>query len=182
MSGTLIAQERMLFSFDRPDDLRGWRTVDDVVMGGRSGSYIVPTAEGTALFEGVLSLENNGGFASVRSGSARYDLRGFDGIRLRVRGDGRRYGFNVRTAELFQPLRYEETFDTAPGRWQIVSIPFAALRARAFGTDLPAPPPGLRSIRSFGFIIADKQAGHFRLEIAWIRAYREGGEPQQDSP
>ncbi len=168
--------QQVIFDFSTPEALRAWRSIDDGVMGGRSRSQIMAGPEGSAIFAGIVSLENNGGFASVRSGAGRWDLAGFDGIILRVRGDGKRYGFNIRLSELFLPLRYELTFDTEPDRWQRVTLPFEAMRAMAFGTPLPlAPDLNPRRIRSFGFIIADAQAGPFRLEISAISAYREGG-------
>jgi len=55
------------------------------------------TDQGTLEFKGIVSLENNGGFASIRSGTANYDLSDFEGLLIRVRGDGHRYAFNLRT-------------------------------------------------------------------------------------
>jgi hypothetical protein len=31
----------------------------------------------------------------------------------------------------------------------------------------------VENITSFGWLVADEQAGHFRLEIDWVRAYAE---------
>ena len=55
-----------------------WPSIDDVVMGGRSHSEMV-IEDGVAAFRGVVSLENNGGFASVRSNPADHDLAGLTG-------------------------------------------------------------------------------------------------------
>ena len=41
-----------------------WRNIDDVVMGGLSSSEMV-IEDGVAVFRGDVSLDNNGGFASV---------------------------------------------------------------------------------------------------------------------
>ena len=43
-----------------------WTIVNDGVMGGLSSSEIIETEEKTLIFSGLVSLENNGGFASVR--------------------------------------------------------------------------------------------------------------------
>ena len=58
---------RTLFSFETPEAARRWQTVNDGVMGGRSDGRFQVNPEGNLEFFGMLSLENNGGFASVRS-------------------------------------------------------------------------------------------------------------------
>ena len=67
-------KETMLITNFGPD-ANPWRNVDDVVMGGVSSSSM-RIEEGVAVFKGEVSLENNGGFASVRSGVLS---RGLDG-------------------------------------------------------------------------------------------------------
>lgn len=160
----------MLFDFAEPDALDAWQVVNDGVMGGVSSSRIDSVASGTALFRGVVRLENNGGFASVWAGFRSVDLSTYDGVELRVRGDGRRYGFNL-SAQRFNMLVYQAGFDTTSGQWQTVKIPFKALKARAYGQRVPALPLNLRSVGSMSLIISDKQAGLFALEMATIHAY-----------
>ena len=55
-----------LFDFDSADAVSGWFSVDDRVMGGVSVSQMRYAGDGVARFSGDMSLENNGGFASVR--------------------------------------------------------------------------------------------------------------------
>ncbi|MBN1121570.1 MAG: CIA30 family protein [Anaerolineae bacterium] len=163
-----------LFDFAAPADFRPWQPVNDVVMGGLSSSRFIPGENQTAIFEGDVSLENNGGFASVLTrGTGRFNLSGCDGITLRVRGDGRTYGFNLRTLDMASPYRFETSFNTEPGAWEQVIVPFEALTARLFGQAFPLMRLSKSRIRSFGFIIADKRSGPFRLEIDWIKAHRE---------
>src|SRR5210317_35617 len=61
------AEERILFKFDKPDAAKPWQTVNDGVMGGRSDGRFRINEDKYMEFFGTLSLENNGGFASVRS-------------------------------------------------------------------------------------------------------------------
>ena len=59
------------------------------------------------------------------------------------------------------------------GAWIQVRIPFAEMQASFRGyrpRNAPAIDPA--RIRSLGLSIGDKQAGPFRLEIDWIRGYR----------
>ncbi len=150
-----------------------WANIDDPVMGGRSRSRMSITGD-VGVFEGVVSLENNGGFASLRSQPAEHDLRGFDGIILRLRGDGKTYGVRLRTDPRFDGVSYQAKVATEAGRWAEVRLSFETFvpvfRGRQVG-GYPAFDPG--AIKTFGLMISDKQEGAFRLEIDWIKAYRD---------
>ena len=52
-----------------------WRSINDGVMGGLSSGGM-RLEDGIAVFSGTLSLENNGGFSSVRSIPAEHTLAG----------------------------------------------------------------------------------------------------------
>lgn len=54
-----------LFDFAQ-ESAEEWIVVNDGVMGGVSRSAFVDSESGYASFQGVMSLDNNGGFASVR--------------------------------------------------------------------------------------------------------------------
>ena len=100
-----------LIHFELPDSLNEWTTVDDVVMGGVSSSRIRHDPEGFAVFEGTLSLENNGGFCALRSGTLTQRPLGADSFLLDVRGDGKRYKLNVRTDDAFDGVSYQARFE-----------------------------------------------------------------------
>ncbi len=159
------------FDFQAATNSPAWEVVNDDVMGGVSTSQFQVLANGGAVFSRTLRLENNGGFASVRSQPVRADLSGCDSFLLRVRGDGRRYKFSVRTkAGLDTPL-YQCAFATRRGEWEEHRLPFKdfapTFRGRIL-TDEPSLNPA--KVSSVGFLISDKQAGPFRLEIGWIKA------------
>jgi len=166
------ATNKTLFDFEAATNSAAWEVVNDDVMGGVSTSQFQVLTNGCAVFSGTVRLENNGGFASVRSQPVRADLTGCDSFLLRVRGDGRRYKFSVRTeAGLDTPL-YQLAFTTKRGEWEEHRLPFKdfvpTFRGRIL-TDVPLLDPA--KITSVGFLIADKQAGAFRLEISVIRAW-----------
>ena len=166
------ATNKTLFDFQAATNPPAWEVVNDDVMGGVSTSQFQVLTNGCAVFSGTVRLENNGGFASVRSQPVRADLTGCDSFLLRVRGDGWRYKFSVRTeAGLDTPL-YQLAFTTKRGEWEEHRLPFKdfvpTFRGRIL-TDVPSLNPA--KITSAGFLIADKQAGAFRLEISVIRAW-----------
>ncbi len=92
-----------------------WEPVNDTVMGGRSHASAVFNASERLIMHGHLSLENNGGFASVRT-RHNLNLAGFDGFRLHLTGDGKRYCFRIKTknGNQLHPFSYEACFDTRP--------------------------------------------------------------------
>ncbi|RMF75487.1 MAG: CIA30 family protein [Acidobacteria bacterium] len=152
-----------------------WRAINDGVMGGRShGEMIVE--DGRAVFRGSLSLENSGGFASVRSRPERRDLSGFSGLRLRVRGDGRTYRLRLRTDDRLDGVSYQVEFATRAGRWIEIVVPFTAFEPVFRGRPVPGHPALDPSrIRTIGLLIADGVPGPFRLEVAWVAGESPGG-------
>ncbi|MEM7587056.1 MAG: CIA30 family protein [Acidobacteriota bacterium] len=163
-------QEAVVFDFGAGAE--PWPSIDDPVMGGLSRSRMRLEGE-VVVFEGIVSLENNGGFASARSRPARHRLAGFDGLTLRLRGDGKVYGVRLRTTRSFDGVSYQAKVETQAGSWQEIRIPFSLFEPGFRGRSVPDYPvldPG--EIRTFGLIISDKQEGPFRLEIDSIGAYR----------
>jgi len=150
-----------------------WLNVDDVVMGGVSDSAMQLTQNGTALFAGNLSLENSGGFASVRTVLEQRNYAEFDGFRLRVKGDGKRYSFRARNDDRFDGVVYKSDFETVPGEWMEIDLPFAGFVPSFRGRTLPdAPPLDSGNIAQIGLLISSRQEGAFRLEVGRIEAYK----------
>jgi len=149
-----------------------WRVVNDTVMGGVSSSRFALTDLGTGVFSGNVSLENNGGFASIRSAPRDLKLAGTEGVLLRLKGDGKRYKLSARQDAAFDGVTYQATFPTRAEEWVELQVPFAHTHPTFRGFRLrDRPPLSAERIRSFGFLIADKQAGPFRLEMDKIVAY-----------
>ena len=86
---------RVLFEFTGADAAKEWQTVNDGVMGGVSEGKFKITDAKTLEFFGNLSLENNGGFASVRTKAKKLGLEKGDTLVAKVRGDGREYSLNL---------------------------------------------------------------------------------------
>jgi hypothetical protein len=169
-----MAEEKILFDFSDPAAAAGWVAIHDVVMGGVSSGGMEATAEGSLRFTGKVSLENSGGFASIRSKPGSWDLGAYDGIFIRLRGDGKRYKLNLKTDSAFDGILYRVPFETRDGEWQTLRVPFSKFRASFRGRAVPeAPPLDPSRVISVGFLISDKQEGPFRLEVAGIGAYTE---------
>jgi len=169
-----MAQELItVIDFVSPKSGSRWRIVNDGVMGGLSQSQMRVTAEQTGIFQGTVSLENNGGFASVRTEPADFGLAASKGLELRVRGDGKRYQLRLRTDRNFDGIAYRATFDTVDGDWTTIRLDFRDCTPSYRGGPVPtAPSLDPARIRQIGFLISDEQEGIFRLEVASIKAYQ----------
>ncbi len=166
--------EKLLIDFADPGERSRWETVNDRVMGGISQGTITISGDKTAIFQGLLSLENDGGFASVRTLPRQFDLAEHDGLLLSVRGDGKTYRVRLRTDDSYDGVAYQSLFRTEPGVWLTVRLPFSTFVPVFRGMLVPsAPALDPARVRRIGFMIADRQEGSFLLEIAWIKAYVE---------
>jgi len=171
--GVKVPEERTptLLDFSRDAMPGGWRAVDDVVMGGVSHSSLEP-GNGAAVFRGEVSLDRGGGFASVRGPVVEADFSACAGISLRVRGDGKVYRLRLHDSGRLDGIAWQARFDTRAGEWQTVELAFPDFEASFRGRRVPgAPPLAVGELRQAGLMIAESQAGPFRLEVAWARGY-----------
>lgn len=160
-----------LFDFSDPRE-RSWQVVNDGVMGGRSKGF-VEIEDDRLRFFGTL-VTRGGGFTSIRTPQS-VDLSAFDGLELRVRGNGRTFEVEVNDGQRYgwRSVSRRAPFETGAD-WRTVRIPFSALRATVFGRRVDVPPVQLDRIERVGFYILDGKDGPFELEVDFVRAYRDG--------
>ena len=170
----LSAAEKTVASFESDEPLKSWTSVNDGVMGGISKGGFKRSEQGTLLFTGDLSLENNGGFASIRMKPSALGLSGMSALVVKARGDGRTYWVDLRVTNQMNASSYRAYLPTTAGEWQETRIPFADFKLQAFGRELPVKPLNVAAVTSVGFTLADKKAGPFALEIGAVNA--SGGE------
>lgn len=170
--------ERFLFRFENARAAQDWQSVNDGVMGGRSDSQFRITEEKTMQFSGTLSLENNGGFASVRTRPTKLALKEGNTIIAKVRGDGRTYNFNLYVPRQLTAFSYRADFQTRKDEWGEVEIPLDKFEATSFGRVVPNQPLNPAEIHGLGILLGDKNPGPFQLEIEWIKV---GTAPKEDS-
>ena len=147
-------------------DASSWRSVNDGVMGGISSGGMLQQAD-SMVFTGELSLANNGGFSSVRR-LVGQDLSAATKIRMEVRGDGREYQFRIRHGNRIDGVAWRAMFTTQTD-WRTVEIALDDFVPVFRGMMVARAGPVVASeIRQIGFLLADKNAGQFRLEIRHI--------------
>jgi hypothetical protein len=146
--------------FSNPNTLRDSWIVNDGVMGGVSQSSLRQDVDGM-LFEGLVSLENNGGFASMRS-SVRFP-QGTQLIELFAKGDGKRYKLVLRT-ELAPRVTYVADFIALP-TWQTYRFNLSQFKSTFRGRDVNAPTLSFSDVIDFGILISNNQAGSFAIQL-----------------
>lgn len=167
-SGDAVGERQNLIDFSE-SDLSEWYAINDGVMGGVSLGAIRRTKLGTGVFSGVLSLENNGGFASVRAVLGRHDLSAYAGLEIRVRGDGRTYQLRLRTDDRVDGVAYRAQFETRDAEWTTTRLLFSQFLPTFRGRTLSdVPPLDTSRIHQVTFMLADKNPGPFSLEIDFV--------------
>lgn len=170
MWNSILITMMTIFSFNGDDSDQIWRVVNDSVMGGVSTST-VNYEDGNLIFTGNVSLENNGGFASIRTLPVQMNLEDYTHVSLRVKGDGNRYSFRLWTSSKWDGASYVTNFETKDNEWIEVHLPLKDFYPQFRGyqlRDYPALDPSM--IRQLGILISDKQEGEFKIEVDWIKA------------
>jgi len=159
-----------LLDFASPGAAQKWQAVNDGVMGGVSEGRFTMTADKTMEFSGRLSLENNGGFASVRTKPTNFNIQTGDTLVVRMKGDGREYVLNLYTKSRRMAFSYRTELPTMKDSWSEVSVPLEEFIPTSFGNRVQGMGPvDPGEINGIGFMLSDKRPGPFKLEVEWVK-------------
>lgn len=169
----LLGEELTLFDFDSKQTTGKWFIVNDDVMGGVSTSNLSISESGFATFSGELSPKNYGGFASIRIRVEGKEVPKSNGIKIRLKGDGKIYSIRFRTNSNFDGYAYQAKVTTVKGEWKEFKIPFEDFEPTYRGRVLSGKPLlEYENVAQFGLLVADKQFGKFSIDIDWIKIYQ----------
>lgn len=159
----IMSTPTVIFNFNTQSNIKNWRIVDDVVMGGRSNGEFSVNKDGHGEFSGYVSLENNGGFSSVRYNFNTVDSSEFSSFQIRLKGDGNNYQFRVKD-NYYQRYSYIYEFKTT-GEWQTLEIPFNKMKPSFRGYELDLPNFSGEQMEQIAFLIGNKKEQKFKLLI-----------------
>jgi hypothetical protein len=162
----VTAPDLEVFNFDKNSSLKDWRIVDDVVMGGRSDGNFKINDSGHGEFSGIVSLEKNGGFSSVRYRFQTVDVSNFSKMIIRLKGDGKRYQFRLKSKQN-ERQSYISYFETT-GKWETIEIELRSMYPTWRGMTLDMPDFQGKTIEELAFLISNNKAETFKLEIDHI--------------
>lgn len=148
------------------DNCSDWFVVLDGVMGGLSTGELSKT-ENSFVLQGEVSLENNGGFASLRSDYKTYDLSGFTSVTIRYRSTGQDFGFTLNKYKRFWQPNYKANLPQTDGEWEEVSLLLKDFSRYRLGTKITGNPTtdDLSKIIRLGFISNTKAATAYTFEV-----------------
>ena len=164
----IFSQNVTIVNSSKNIGIDNWGIVNDGVMGGISQSNIYLNEANNIIFSGNVSLENNGGFASIRRGFNGSQLKGFSTFILKVKGDGNIYKFRLTMKGSY--ANYSADFKTTKDQWMDIEIPVENFKPYYFGRSIRAPKLKIHKVNSIGILISDKQEGDFSLEIEYIKS------------
>lgn len=157
----ILDTNHTIVNFTKNSKLYNWTIVNDVVMGGKSTSKISINTDGNAVFKGEVSLENNGGFSSLRHRFDKLDVSKFKTIKIRLKGDGKKYQFRIKPSR-FNQYSYVHHFQTN-GEWETIEINLADFTPTFRGRKLDMPNFSGKELEEIGFLIGNKQQEKFEL-------------------
>lgn len=156
-------------TFTCNDNLNNWVIVNDGVMGGVSTSDLKVNNDCNAFFSGLVSLENNGGFASVRCfPKQNIQINNQGKIILKIKGDGKTYQFRIKLDD-DEYFSYIYAFETS-GNWETIILSLAdfypSFRGRKLADASDVNIEG--NLSYFSFLIANKRNEAFNIEFQSI--------------
>lgn len=154
---------QIIFNFNKSSDIKNWIVIDDVVMGGKSSGSFKLNSDGYGVFLGDISLENNGGFSSVRYRFEKILINKSTKISIRIKGDGKKYQFRIKSnsADYYS---YISSFSTT-GEWQEIEIPLKDMYPSFRGRKLDQPNFSNDTFEEITFLIGNKNKEKFQLLI-----------------
>lgn len=166
---SFVQQQSLTIDFGDKKSGMDWYVVNDGVMGGLSQSKL-KLSESSAILEGKVSLENNGGFASFRSPFQDFDLSPFTSVEIRYRSMGQDVGLVFALHRQWYRPNYKIIFAQTNGDWTTLKVDLSSAKeyqvARQTGQFLTQEK--LDQIIRLGFITQSKQAGSFQFEVDYI--------------
>ena len=157
---------KIIFDFNKEANIQNWNVVNDVVMGGRSSSQFKLNSDGFGVFEGNISLENNGGFSSVRYQLEKTEVTKYTKIKIRLKGDGKDYQFRVKNNSR-NYYSYITTFSTT-NEWQNIEISLKDMYPSFRARQLNAPNFSHDFLEELVFLIGNKKDENFKMLIDTI--------------
>ncbi|MEZ9520481.1 CIA30 family protein [Vibrio splendidus] len=153
-----------MIDFTQASEHQNWTATNDDVMGGISTGGLI-YLDNMSQFRGELSLENNGGFSSIKR-SIESPSHEIDSAELVLVGDGRTYQLRFTTSKDGNRVQYKHEFDTIKGEQLNKVFHFNDFQAVFRGRLLnDAPELRARDIKQIGFLIEDKQLSSFELNL-----------------
>ena len=161
-----MVEAKIIYDFSRTENLDGWHVVDDGVMGGRSKGKLKIKNGDTGVFSGKISLDNYGGFSSIRYYLGKLNVKKNKYVTIILSGDNKYYQLRIRSSRNDRHV-YTKKFFAKDG-WQEIRIPLDSMEPYFRGQRLRMSNFDKKYISEIGFLIGNKVRENFELKIRSI--------------
>ncbi len=166
LNAQFLTAQFSIYKFNKKTLIDDWRIVNDDVMGGVSSSYLSLDNKGFAVFQGAISLDNNGGFASIRHNLKRIFINNKKELKIKIKGDGKEYQLRIKTNNE-DYYSYVKNFKTS-GEWELVTIELKDMYPSFRGRELDLENFNKNSFEQITFLIGNNKNENFKLIIEEI--------------
>ncbi len=164
--------EKILLDASLMKTEKRWKVVNDGVMGGLSSSEVFVNENEKIVFKGDISLENNGGFASLRSPIKNYNFENFSGLEISINGYGKQFNISMKETVNFTGYFYRINFATEENGFTTLKFLFNQFKLFYFGKEVVSNTSiPLDKIKQISILVSDEQEGKFSAEIDYIKLY-----------
>jgi hypothetical protein len=147
-----------------------WKLLSDNIMGGVTKSKIEYT-NNSVLLSGNISLDNYGGFSSIKTKYKSVDLSKYNGIKIKFKSTNQKFAFTLEDNQDWTQPNYKREFSSKKDdTWEEVIIYFKDFQEIVIGetTGNMMKSKSLKNIVRMGIMTYEKKEGPFSLEVDYI--------------
>lgn len=167
---SMLQQDTYKIDFGATKKGNSWSVVNDGVMGGLSRGSMKLT-ENSILFRGDISLDNNGGFSSLRRSFSEFDISNFNDIQIRYRSTGISLALTFAVSRRWYVPNYKVSLDGTSSKWKTTTIKLTDFKKHYIGKAMneQLEKEALKEIIRIGLITDEKKYGSFEFEVDYIK-------------
>jgi NADH dehydrogenase [ubiquinone] 1 alpha subcomplex assembly factor 1 len=147
-----------------------WVLLSDNIMGGITKSKIEYT-DNSVLLSGNISLDNYGGFSSIKTQYKSFDLSQFNAIKIKFKSTNQKFVFTLEDDQDWTQPNYINEFSSKKDEtWEEATIYFKDFKEIIIGqpTGNIMKFRSLKNIVRLGIMTKEKKEGPFSLEVDYI--------------
>jgi NADH dehydrogenase [ubiquinone] 1 alpha subcomplex assembly factor 1 len=171
LSLTNLTTDNLNFDFGTgQNQIKNWVLLSDNIMGGVSKSKLDYT-ENTMVLSGNISLDNFGGFSSVKTTFGKYDLSQFKGVKIKFKSTNQKFAFTLEDSRNWTLPNFKGNFySDKVNIWEEKTIYFNDFKEYQVGepTGEKLNDNSLKNIVRMGIITTEKKEGPFSIEIDYV--------------
>ena len=147
-----------------------WVLLSDNIMGGVTKSKIEYT-NNSVLLSGNISLDNYGGFSSIKTKYKSVDLSDYNGIKIKFKSTNQKFAFTLEDNQNWTKPNFKREFSPKKDdTWEELIIYFKDFQEVIIGepTGNKMKSESLKNIVRMGIMTYEKKEGPFSLEVDYI--------------